>query len=66
MTAKPITQNTLFYGDSLPILREHITNESIDLIYLDPPFNSSRNYNVLLKNQYKKAGGNWHGKPGAA
>jgi hypothetical protein len=66
MTAKPITQNTLFYGDSLPILSEHITNESIDLIYLDPPFYSSRNYNVLLKNEYKKAGGNCHGKPGAS
>lgn len=47
---KPITQNTLFYGDNLrsaacfcrPILREYIPDESIDLIYLDPPFNSSR------------------------
>ena len=35
---KPITQNTLFYGDNLPILREHIPDESVDLIYLDPPF----------------------------
>jgi 16S rRNA G966 N2-methylase RsmD len=41
---KPITQNTLFYGDNLPILREHIPDESIDLIYLDPPFNSNRSY----------------------
>lgn len=38
---KPITQNTLFYGDNLPILREHVSDESVDLIYLDPPFNSS-------------------------
>lgn len=38
---KPITQNTLFYGDNLPILREHIPDESIDLIYLDLPFNSN-------------------------
>ena len=36
--AKPITQNTLFYGDNLPILREYIPDEYIDLIYLDPPF----------------------------
>jgi site-specific DNA-methyltransferase (adenine-specific) len=52
MTAKPITQNTLFYGDNLPILREHIPSESVDLIYLDPPFNSSRNYNVLFKDEH--------------
>lgn len=43
-------RNTLFYGDNLPILREHIPDASVDLIYLDPPFNSSRNYNVLFKN----------------
>ena len=48
MTPKPITRNTLFYGDNLPILREHIASESIDLVYLDPPFNSNRSYNVLL------------------
>src|SRR5437773_5224063 len=51
MTPKPITKNTLFYGDNLPILREYILDESIDLIYLDPPFNSSRNYNVLFKDE---------------
>ena len=48
---KPITQNTLFYGDNLPILREHVSDESVDLIYLDPPFNSSRSYNVLFKEE---------------
>ena len=37
--------NTLYYGDNLPILREYIQDESIDLIYLDPPFNSNRSYN---------------------
>jgi site-specific DNA-methyltransferase (adenine-specific) len=41
--------NTLYYGDNLPILREYIPDESIDLIYLDPPFNSNRSYNVLFK-----------------
>jgi site-specific DNA-methyltransferase (adenine-specific) len=49
---KPITENTLFYGDNLIILREHIPSESVDLIYLDPPFNSSRNYNVLFKDEH--------------
>jgi site-specific DNA-methyltransferase (adenine-specific) len=49
---KPITENTLFYGDNLPILREHILSESIDLIYLDPPFNSNRSYNVLFKDEH--------------
>lgn len=41
--------NTLFYGDNLHVLREHIASESVDLIYLDPPFNSSANYNILFK-----------------
>jgi DNA modification methylase len=38
----------LYYGDNLDILREHIPDESVDLIYLDPPFNSARDYNVLF------------------
>lgn len=38
----PITENTLFYGDNLLILREYIADESVDLIYLDPHFNSQR------------------------
>src|SRR5215211_4890292 len=46
-----ITTNTLFYGDNLPILREYIPDESIDLVYLDPPFNSNRNYNVLFRDE---------------
>ncbi len=49
-----IHKNTLFYGDNLPILREHIADESVDLIYLDPPFNSSRTYNVLFKEESGK------------
>lgn len=51
MSPKTITENTLFYGDNLIILREYITSESVDLVYLDPPFNSSRNYNVLFKDE---------------
>lgn len=46
---KILSDNTLFYGDNLPILREYIPSESIDLVYLDPPFNSQRTYNVLFK-----------------
>ena len=41
--------NVLYYGDNLEILRKHIPNESIDLVYLDPPFNSKASYNVLFK-----------------
>ncbi len=52
MSPKPIAENTLFYGDNLVILRERIASESVDLIYLDPPFNSSRNYNVLFKDEH--------------
>jgi adenine specific DNA methylase Mod len=39
----------LYYGDNLDILREHIEDQSIDLIYLDPPFNSQATYNVLFR-----------------
>ena len=41
--------NVLYYGDNLEILRKHIPDESVDLIYLDPPFNSSATYNILFK-----------------
>ena len=41
--------NHLFYGDNLGVLRNHIRDESVDLIYLDPPFNSNASYNVLFK-----------------
>ncbi|MGE0036989.1 MAG: hypothetical protein AB7S93_15230 [Xanthobacteraceae bacterium] len=47
MPKTPAT-NTLFNGDNLDILREYIADESIDLVYLDPPFNSNATYNVLL------------------
>lgn len=45
--------NRLYYGDNLDILRnrEYFPNECVDLIYLDPPFNSNRNYNVLFKDE---------------
>src|SRR5436305_12320656 len=41
-------KNTLYYGDNLDILRRYIDDESVDLIYLDPPFNSNADYNVLF------------------
>lgn len=41
--------NQLFYGDNLDVLREHVRDESVDLIYLDPPFNSNAAYNVLFR-----------------
>ena len=41
-------KNMLYYGDNLPVLRQHIADESVDLIYLDPPFNSNATYNVLF------------------
>jgi site-specific DNA-methyltransferase (adenine-specific) len=40
--------NRLYYGDNLDVLRRHVEDESVDLIYLDPPFNSNANYNVLF------------------
>ena len=59
---------TLFYGDNLAILREHVEDESADLVYLDPPFNSNANYNVLFKApdghqsqaQIEAFGDTWH------
>src|SRR5215207_6994265 len=43
--------NALYYGDNLSILREYIADESVDLVYLDPPFNSNRDYNVIFKDE---------------
>src|SRR5690242_17021369 len=42
-------KNALYFGDNLDVLRESIKDESVDLIYLDPPFNSNATYNVLFK-----------------
>lgn len=44
-------QNVLFYGDNLEVLRDRIEDESVDLVYLDPPFNSNRSYNILFENK---------------
>ena len=40
--------NQLYYGDNLDVLRRHVDDESVDLVYLDPPFNSNASYNVLF------------------
>ena len=42
-------RNALYYGDNLAVLREHVADESVDLVYLDPPFNSNASYNVLFR-----------------
>ena len=39
----------LHYGDNLDVLRAHVRDESVDLVYLDPPFNSNASYNILFK-----------------
>ena len=43
------TPNRLYFGDNLDILRQYVADESVDLIYLDPPFNSNATYNVLFR-----------------
>ena len=47
--------NVLYYGNNLDVLRRHVRDESVDLIYLDPPFNSNANYNVLFEEHGEKA-----------
>ena len=46
MSKKPA--NSLYFGDNLAVIRESIADESVDLVYLDPPFNSARDYNILF------------------
>lgn len=49
--SKEMTDNNfLFYGDNLEVLRKHIKDETVDLCYIDPPFNSKRNYNQIYNN----------------
>ena len=51
MTADQSLPNRLYFGDNLDILREHVADESVDLVYLDPPFNSNVNYNAFFQEQ---------------
>jgi DNA modification methylase len=46
--------NLLYYGDNLSILRDYIPAESIDLVYLDPPFNSQREWNLIFQDESGK------------
>ena len=46
-----LATNVLYYGDNLDILRRYLPDASVDLIYLDPPFNSNRDYNVFFKDE---------------
>jgi len=41
-------KNKLYYGDNLEVLQRYVDKESVDLVYLDPPFNSRQDYNVLF------------------
>ncbi len=69
-----VDENTLYYGDNLDVLKQHIEKESVDLIYLDPPFKSSRDYNILFaendgtrsKAQIKAFEDTWRWDVGAA
>lgn len=62
------TMNELYYGDNLDILPQYIADESVDLVYLDPPFNSNANYNILFAeksgeksaSQIRAFGDTWH------
>ena len=47
----PMQTNVLYYGDNLDTLRRNLPNADIDLIYLDPPFNSNRDYNVIFRGE---------------
>ena len=47
--------NVLYFGNNLNVLREQIDNESVDLCYCDPPFNSNRNFSLLFKDRTGEA-----------
>ena|ERR1700687_4764653 len=49
--AGQLDTDLLYHGDNLEILRKYIPDESVDLVYLDPPFNSSRDYNVIFNDE---------------
>ncbi|MGC8905670.1 DNA methyltransferase, partial [Thermus sp.] len=50
-------ERRLYFGDNLEVLREHIPDESVDLVYLDPPFNSKADYNVIFREHSGKGPG---------
>jgi 16S rRNA G966 N2-methylase RsmD len=46
--------NVLYYGDNLDILRRYLPDVAVDLVYLDPPFNANRDYNVIFRDESGK------------
>ncbi len=46
-----LATNLLYYGDNLDILRRYLPDSAVDLVYLDPPFNSNRDYNVIFRDE---------------
>lgn len=50
MPSQPTVERSLYYGDNLDVLRKKIKDETVDLCYIDPPFNSKRNYNQIYNN----------------
>ena len=48
--------NTLFYGDNLDVLRQHVADASVDLVYLDPPFQSGKDYSVVFESHRGERG----------
>jgi site-specific DNA-methyltransferase (adenine-specific) len=69
-----VTKNVLYYGDNLDVLRRHVKDEAVDLVYLDPPFKSNQDYNILFaerngsksKAQIKAFEDTWQWDQGAA
>jgi DNA modification methylase len=53
--AAVVEKNRLYYGDNLDVLRTHVKDQTVDLVYLDPPFNSNRNYNVIFGKHLRQA-----------
>src|SRR5437660_289867 len=49
MPAAAVPPNALYYGDNLDVLRQYVKDESVDLVYLDPPFKSDADYNVFFR-----------------
>jgi site-specific DNA-methyltransferase (adenine-specific) len=53
--ADPMQTNVLYYGDNLDILRRYLPETFVDLVYLDPPFDSNRDDNVIFRDESGKA-----------
>jgi site-specific DNA-methyltransferase (adenine-specific) len=50
-TVMPMQTNVLYYGDNLDILRRYLPGAALDPVYLDPPFNSNRDDNVIFRDE---------------